>query len=198
MVNIGTWQDRWVEHPFPNMGEPDKAMCYLTDIQGYDEDHLAWLYNKASLHAIDRFFMQVRRRLSLLERPISSSASPGRRWFGYGPYKPGIVGKLLDIFRVFYNFVEVGKNKQTPAMRLGLAKGKITVEDIVLLSAVKLTAIIHYVYWGRYLSQKKDCRLSISSPLSLFFNTLSDRLAISAPAFSKWILNIALNSYTSS
>ena len=131
VVNIGTWQDRWVEHPFPNMGEPEKAMCYLTDIQGYDEDHLAWLYNKASLHAIDRFFMQVRRRLSLLERPISSSASPGRRWFGYGPYKPVMVGKLLDIFRVFYNFVEVGKNKQTPAMRLGLAKGKVTVEDIV-------------------------------------------------------------------
>jgi hypothetical protein len=131
MVNIGKWQDRWVEHPFPNMGEPEKAMCYLTDIQGYDEDHLAWLYNKASLHAIDRFFMQVRRRLSLLERPISSSASLGRRWFGYGPYKPVMVGKLLDIFRVFYNFVEVGRNKQTPAMRLGLAKGKITVENII-------------------------------------------------------------------
>ena len=131
VVNIGRWQDRWVEHPFPNMGEPEKAMCYLTNIHNYDEDHLAWLYNKASLHAIDRFFMQVRRRLSLLERPISSSASPGRRWFGYGPYKPVMVGKLLDIFRVFYNFVEVGKNKQTPAMRLGLAKGKVTVEDIV-------------------------------------------------------------------
>ena len=54
-----------MEHPFPNMGEPEKAMCYLTDIQEYDEEHLAWLYNKASLHAIDRF-MQFRRRLSLL------------------------------------------------------------------------------------------------------------------------------------
>ena len=131
LVNIGRWQDRWVEHPFPNMGEPEKAMCYLTDIQGYVEDHLAWLSNKASLHAIDRFFMQVRRRLSLLERPISSAASPARRWFGYGPYKPLRVGKLLDIFHVFYNFVEVGKNKQTPALRLGLAKGQITIEDIV-------------------------------------------------------------------
>jgi hypothetical protein len=76
--------------------------------------------------------MQVRRRLSLLERPISSSASLGCRWFGgYGPYKPVRVGKLLDIFRVFYNFVEVGRDKQTPAMRLGLAKGKITVENII-------------------------------------------------------------------
>ena len=57
MVNIGKWQGRWAEHPFPNMGEPEKAMCYLTDIQGYDEDHLDWLYNKASLHALNRFFM---------------------------------------------------------------------------------------------------------------------------------------------
>jgi hypothetical protein len=64
-----------------------KVICYLTDIQRYDENHLAWLYNRASLHAINRFFMQVRRRLSLLERPVSSSASLGRRWFGYGPYK---------------------------------------------------------------------------------------------------------------
>lgn len=131
MVNIGKWQDRWVEHPFPNMGEPEKAMCYLTDIQGYDEDHLAWLYNKVSLHAIDRCFMQIRRRLSLLERPIGSSANLGRRWFGYAPYKPVMVSRLLDIFRVFYNFVEVGKNKQTPAMRLGMAKGKISIEDII-------------------------------------------------------------------
>lgn len=131
MVNIGKWQDRWVEHPFPNMGEPEKAMCYLTDIQGYDEDHLAWLYNKASLHGIDRFFMQVRRRLSLLERPISSSANLGRRWFGYGPYKPVMVDKLLNIFRIFYNFVEVGRNNQTPAMRIGLAKGKNKIKDII-------------------------------------------------------------------
>jgi hypothetical protein len=75
--------------------------------------------------------MQVRRRLSLLERPVSSSAKPGCRWLGYGPYKPLMGGKLFDIFRVFYNFVEVGKNKQTPAMRLGLAKGKIMIENII-------------------------------------------------------------------
>jgi hypothetical protein len=56
----------------------------------------------------------------------------GRRWFGYGPYKPVMVGKLLDIFRGFYNFVEVGRDKQTPAMRLELAKDKITtLENII-------------------------------------------------------------------
>lgn len=41
---------------------------------------------------------------------------------------------MLDIFRVFYNFVEVGEDKQTPAMRLGLAKGKVDMEDIIYFS----------------------------------------------------------------
>jgi transposase-like protein len=128
---FGKWQDRWVSHPFPNMSEPEKAVCYLTDTDKYDEDHMAWLYNKASLHAIDRFFMQARRRISLLERPISTPSSAGRRWHGYSPYDPGMVIKLLDIFRVFYNYVEIGKDKETPASRLGLAKGKVDMEDIL-------------------------------------------------------------------
>lgn len=57
-MNMGKWSDKWIIHPFPSMSEPEKAFCYLTDIQEYDEDHLAWLYNKASPDAIDRFFMQ--------------------------------------------------------------------------------------------------------------------------------------------
>ena len=131
MVSVGKWKDRWLVHPFPNMSEPEKAICYLTDYGDCEEDHLAWLYNKASLHAIDRFFMQVRRRLSLLERPIASANSARRMWHGYSAYNPESIVKLLDIFRVFYNYVLVGKNKKTPAMHLGLARGANTVEDII-------------------------------------------------------------------
>lgn len=133
VMHFGKWQDKWVYHPFPNMSEPEKALCYLTDVHGYDDDHKAWLYNKASLHAIDRFFMQVRRRISLLERPIATSSSAGRKWHGYGAYNPAIIIKLLDIFRVFYNYVEVGKDGQTPAMRANLAKSNIRVEDIIYI-----------------------------------------------------------------
>jgi hypothetical protein len=42
-----------------------------------------------------------------------------------------MVGKLLDIYRTMVNFVEVGKDGKTPAMRLGLAKGVISPEDIL-------------------------------------------------------------------
>jgi len=131
MDEIGKWKDRWLLHPFPNMSEPEKAICYLTDYGDYDADHQAWLYNKASMHGIDCFFMQVRRRLSLLERPIGSASSSRRMWHGYAAYRPDIIVKVLDIFRVFYNYCVEGKDKKTPAMRLSLAKGIINIEDII-------------------------------------------------------------------
>jgi len=56
MPEIGKWKDKWLLHPFPNMSEPEKAVCYLTDYDDYDEEHQAWLYNKASMHGIDYFF----------------------------------------------------------------------------------------------------------------------------------------------
>jgi len=67
----------------------------------------------------------------MLKRPSQQFGKPESPLAWLRHYKPVMVGKLLDIFRVFYNFVEVGKNKQTPAMRLELAKGKITIEDII-------------------------------------------------------------------
>lgn len=131
MDAIGKWQDKWMLHPFPNISEPEKAVCYLTDYKDYDEDHLARLYNKASMHAIDCFFMQVRRRLSILERPIGSASSTGRTWYGYSAYNPQTIVKMLGIFRVFYNYCLAGQDGKTPAMRLGLAKGKVSLEDII-------------------------------------------------------------------
>lgn len=131
MSTIGKWSDRWLLHPFPSMSEPEKAICYLTDYGDYAADHLARLYSKASLHSIDRFFMQLRRRISLFERPITTSSAQGRSWYGYSPYNPEVAMKMLMIFRVFYNYVALGEDKKTPAMRLGLAKEKIKLDDLI-------------------------------------------------------------------
>lgn len=120
----------WVQHPFPDMGEPEKAVCYATDCGDYNPDHLANLYLKASLRSIDRFFMQVRRRMSIFERPISSP-SARKTWHGYSAYNPAVGAKLLTIFRVFYNFALPGQDKKTPAMRLGLMKEAATLADIL-------------------------------------------------------------------
>ena len=135
MTSHGKWQDQWLDHPFPTMSEPEKAVAYLTDLGDYDEDHKAWLYNKASLHGVDSFFNQVRRRLSLLERPIHSKSNKGRIWNGYSPYNPGNVAKVLDIMRTVHNYILTGKDGKTPAERLGLAQAPLDYEDIIYFTS---------------------------------------------------------------
>lgn len=58
---IGQFKEKWLDHPFTSMYEPNKRSCFLTDFNDYDKTHIAWLHNKASKKAIDQFFMNVRR-----------------------------------------------------------------------------------------------------------------------------------------
>jgi hypothetical protein len=132
MKTIGRWSDRWLKYPFPDKSEPEKAVCYLTNRNDYDETHMANLYHMASLKAIDSYFNQIRTRISCLQHSKYSSSNTGRRWYGYQPYNPALVQKLLDMMRVYYNYSLKSKiDKKTPAMRLGLARGPISVEDIL-------------------------------------------------------------------
>lgn len=127
----GPWKDMWVAHPYPLKNEPEMQVSHLTKQGGEDKQKLAWSYLMASLRGIDGFFQKVRRDLSLLERPTPTASSNRRIWYGYSPYNPAVVVKLLDIYRVFFNYVETGRDGKTPAMRLGLAKGTISYEDIL-------------------------------------------------------------------
>ena len=131
----GKWQDRWLDHPFPTMSEPEKAVARLTDPGDYDEDHPAWLHHKASLHGVDSFFNPVRRRLSLLERPIHSKSDKGGIRNGCSPCNPANVAKVLDIMRTVHNHIPIGKDGKTPAERLGLARAPLDYEDIIYFSS---------------------------------------------------------------
>lgn len=146
---IGKWGDKWVNHPFPTMAEPLKKMCWLTEDPTMDIDHKAWLYNKASLHGVDSFFMKIRRRVNMFERSLHSSANVGRVWNGYGAYDPSMVVKLLDIYRVVHNYIDCREEselngkfdkkgkalynrwKTTPAMRIGLTGKPFTYEEVL-------------------------------------------------------------------
>lgn len=128
---MGPWRDMWVDVLTRIKSEPEKKVCHLTDFSDYTEDHLAALMDKASLHGIDRFFAQIRNSLSLLARAPSSASNARRIWYQRNAYDPEVAAMLLDIFRVHYNYLEMGDDKKTPAMRLGLAKGKIRLTEIL-------------------------------------------------------------------
>lgn len=97
-----------------------------------NEDHKAWLYNKASLHAVDSYFMKTRRRIHMCERPIRTSSSK-RIWSAYQAYNPAVLVKLLEIFRVVHNYIDTPDKgeKTTPAMRLGLADAVLDYGDVL-------------------------------------------------------------------
>lgn len=143
MTAHGKWEDRWFKHPVADMREPEKSICWLTDVDAEEVDadkregqlnHYARLYLKATLTAIDRFFMQVRRGITLAERGVISASADRRLWFGKNAYNPDVLVKLLGIFRTYFNYCEVGEDGQTPAMRLGLARGPVAPEDIIYFS----------------------------------------------------------------
>lgn len=129
-VSMTRWQDRWVRHVRPIAAEPSKFVCWLTKYATDDdeedaENHHARLLLRATLHPIDKFFMQTRRRVSLAERSIISVRRQRRMWNGYGAYNPAILQRYLEVYRTYYNYCLPGKDKKTPAMRLGLAKAPI-------------------------------------------------------------------------
>lgn len=101
---------------------PAKYVCWLTDYGDYDEDHAANPLLKATLHPIDRFFMQTRRRVSLAERAVVSVRKQRRMWNGYGAYDPAVLQRYLEIYRAYSSYCLLGGDKKTLAMRLGLAK----------------------------------------------------------------------------
>ena len=88
-------------------------------------------WSKQKLARIDNMFQKTRRLINALERPIGTSSTHNKVWHGYAPYNPTMLTKYLTVFRAVNNFVFVGNDGRTPAMRLGFAKQPLEFEDIV-------------------------------------------------------------------
>ena len=127
----GKWNDLWFEHPNPTMNEPHKAMCWLTPDDSLNVDAQAQMFLAAGLARVDNVFQMTRRLINAFERPLGTSSSQNTVWHGYQPYNPAMIGKYLTIFRTVANFISVGTDGKTPAMRVGLAKQPLTYEDIL-------------------------------------------------------------------
>lgn len=124
-----------IAHTLPKKSEPWKEVTWLTDLRDNhyrgDEEHLARLYLKGSLHSVDNFFQRLRRGICLFERPIATPSSNRNMWYGNSPYNPKMLVQMLDIYRAVYNYVEIGGDGKTPAMRLGLARAPLDYEDVI-------------------------------------------------------------------
>jgi len=124
-------QNRWVAHPYPSVQEPNREVLCVTDDGRRTEARIVSGMARATLRGLDRYFMQVRRRISVLERPIRTSSTQFRAWHGYNAYSPRVVTQLLEIFRVVYNFHLKGKDGKTPAQRFEICDAALSLSELI-------------------------------------------------------------------
>ena len=75
------------------------------------------MFLDAGIARIDNVFMRTRRLVNAFERPVGTSSGHNAVWHGYSPYNPRMVEKYLTIFRTVSNWLFVGDDGATPAMR---------------------------------------------------------------------------------
>jgi transposase-like protein len=125
------WRRRWVPHPKDTLNEPRRRVQFVTDTGRKSLEEIGWMLSGASLAPVDNYFMRIRRLIYYLERPIPSHTNAGRLYYGYAAYDPKRVLQLLTIFRTFTNYIDTDDNGETPAMRFGLARGRVRFEDVL-------------------------------------------------------------------
>lgn len=122
----------WVKNPVPDAAEPRKHWRYVSDDEHLRDRDVAYLLRMSTLAPVDKAFAMLRRRVAMFERPVSSVRRARRSWQIYAAYDPRMVGLLLEIFRVWHNWLwRSPRDGLTAAERLGLAQGTVR-EDHIL------------------------------------------------------------------
>lgn len=128
----------FIEHPLPSINEGVRYLDCLTPIDHLSTIKLASMLVNVNNHAVDTFYNQVRRRISILERPLVTATNAGKSYI-YSNYNPMYAQYAVTILRAFYNFCWTirsfdGKD-QTPAQRLGIANKVYSYEDIIYFNS---------------------------------------------------------------
>ena len=63
-------------------------------------------------------------------RAAATPSGNGQTWDRYYLYKPEMLEKVIEIYRFTHNWMGSRQTKKTPAMKLGLAKGRIYERDL--------------------------------------------------------------------
>lgn len=122
-----------VPWPFHTKGEPLKKIRLKTDLDDMGWDGLARFFANATIHPVDAYFNFVRRRVAGFERGIPTASNDQKIWHAYSYYNPEMVPKMVAILRFYYNYMLAlpENGNETPAMRVGIAKGKVYARDLI-------------------------------------------------------------------
>ena len=127
-------QSNPIEHPLASPDAGYRTIDVLTDLSGFNNKQLAKLLMQVNSRVTDNFIQELRRRVSMLERPLLT-ARAHRKSYIYSNYNPKYAQYLATILRTYYNFCDAKKDRKgnltTPAMRIGIADKVFDWNDIL-------------------------------------------------------------------
>jgi len=115
--------------PFHTKSEPHRRIRILTDRQDMPPDRRARLMRLATLRSVDAYFHKVRSNLRFAARPSHTPSGNGRTWDRHYLYNPETMVKIVEIYRFVHNWMGSVSTKETPAMKMGLARGKMRANE---------------------------------------------------------------------
>lgn len=128
-----------IEHPLATKDRGKHIVDCITDLSSYEPGQIAKMVMYVNDNAINSFIQLVKRRLSVLERPLTTARGDGKSYI-YANFNPKYAQMAITILRTYYNFClpfrsrKFGKIiKETPAQRLEIANKQYTIEDILYM-----------------------------------------------------------------
>ena len=122
-----------IEHPIPTADRGSHYIDVITDTSKLNDEDLARLIVQANDNSVNAFLQEIRRCLSVLERPLVTSRGDGKSYI-YSNFNPKYAQMAVTILRTYYNFCKPFKSrntKLTPAQRIGIAERVYSWEDII-------------------------------------------------------------------
>ena len=116
--------------PYHTKSEPSRVIDLKTDRSDLSTARCARLMRLATLRSVDSYFHKIRSNVRPASRPVSTPSSNGRTWDRHFLYQPDMLVKIIEIYRFHHNWMGTRQTKQTPAMKLGLAKGRVYERDL--------------------------------------------------------------------
>ncbi len=83
----------------------------------------------STLRSVDAYFHKVRSNVRFASRPAHTPSNNNRAWDRHYIYNPETMTKVIEIYRFVHNWMGSSKTQQTPAMKMGLARGKMRASE---------------------------------------------------------------------
>lgn len=123
-----------IEHPLPMIDQGFRTIDCTTDLSSLEPEQVANLVLNVNDKTTSAFMQQIRRRISILERPLVTARGDGKSYI-YANCNPKYAQYAITILRTFYNFCLPYKSydgiKKTPAQRLGITDKVFDIKDII-------------------------------------------------------------------